>query len=163
MIAGLPLAFGAPLVLAALVLLPAIWWLLKLTPPKPRLESFPPTRILAEITRRDEQPARSPWWLTALRLLLAALVILALAAPIWRPTGESAPGTGPLLVVIDNDWASARDWDTRIDTARRIVQLAESAGRPVGLIATAEPPNQETAPTDAAAIRTRIDALVPRP
>ena len=72
MIAGLPLAFGAPLVLAALVLLPAIWWLLKLTPPKPRLESFPPTRILAEIARRDEQPARSPWWLTALRLPSAA-------------------------------------------------------------------------------------------
>lgn len=163
MIAGLPLAFGAPLVLAALVLLPAIWWLLKLTPPRPRLESFPPTRILAEIAQRDEQPARSPWWLTALRLLLAALVILALAAPIWRPTGESAPGTGPLLVVIDNDWASARDWDVRIDTARRIVQLAEGAGRPVGLIATAEPANQEFAPTDGAAIRTRLDALVPRP
>ncbi|WP_018183744.1 DUF4159 domain-containing protein [Kaistia granuli] len=163
MIAGLPLAFGAPLVLTALVLLPAIWWLLKLTPPRPRLESFPPTRILAEIARRDEQPARSPWWLTALRLLLAGLVILALAAPIWRPTGESVPGGGPLLVVIDNDWAAARDWETRIDTARRIVDLAERSGRPVGLIATAEPPNQEYAPTDGATIRTRLDAMVPRP
>jgi hypothetical protein len=163
MIAGLPLAFGAPLVLTALVLLPAIWWLLKLTPPRPRLESFPPTRILAEIAKRDEQPARSPWWLTALRLLLAGLVILALAAPIWRPTGESAPGGGPLLVVIDNDWAAARDWESRIDTARRIVELAERSGRPVGLIATAEPPNQEYAPTDGATIRTRLDALVPRP
>ena len=163
MIAGLPLAFGAPLVLAALALLPAIWWLLKLTPPRPRLESFPPTRILTEIARRDEQPSRSPWWLTALRLLLATLVILALAAPIWRPTGESAPGSGPLLVVIDNDWASARDWEMRIDTARRIVQLAESSGRPVSLVATAEPANQEIAPTDGATIRTRLDALVPRP
>ncbi|BCP54680.1 LytTR family transcriptional regulator [Kaistia sp. 32K] len=163
MIAGLPLAFGAPLVLTALVLLPAIWWLLKLTPPRPRLESFPPTRILTEIAKRDEQPARSPWWLTALRLLLAGLVILALAAPIWRPTGESAPGEGPLLLVIDNDWAAARDWSTRIDTARRIVELAERSGRPIGLIATAEPPNQQFAPTDGDAIRTRLDALVPRP
>ncbi len=160
---GLPLAFGAPLVLAALVLLPAIWWLLKLTPPRPRLEHFPPTRILEEIAKRDEQPARSPWWLTALRLLLAGLVILALAAPIWRPTGETAPGDGPLLLVIDNDWAAARDWKTRIDTAQRIVQIAESAGRPIGLIATAEPPNQEAAPTDAGTIRTRLDALAPRP
>jgi len=160
---GLPLAFGTPLVLAALVLLPAIWWLLKLTPPRPRLEPFPPTRILEEIAKRDEQPARSPWWLTALRLALAGLVILALAAPIWRPTGETAPGEGPLLLVIDNDWAAARDWETRVDTARRIVQIAERDGRPIGLIATAEPPNQEVAPTDAASIRTRLDALAPRP
>ena len=39
-----------------------------LTPPKPRLEQFPPTRLLLEIARKEEQPARSPWWLTALRL-----------------------------------------------------------------------------------------------
>ena len=33
---GLPLAFAAPAVLAALVALPIIWWLLRLTPPRPR-------------------------------------------------------------------------------------------------------------------------------
>jgi hypothetical protein len=36
MIAGLPLAFTAPMVLAALVALPALYWLLRLTPPPPR-------------------------------------------------------------------------------------------------------------------------------
>ncbi|SHF14014.1 N-terminal double-transmembrane domain-containing protein [Kaistia soli DSM 19436] len=160
---GLPLAFGAPLVLGALVLLPAIWWLLKLTPPRPRIETFPPTRILAEIVPKEEQPARSPWWLTALRLLLAALVIFALAAPVWRPVGESAPGDGPLLLVLDNDWAAARDWPARIDTAKRVAALAEGSGRPVTLVATAEPPNQEFAPTDARSVAARLDALQPRP
>jgi hypothetical protein len=160
---GLPLAFATPLVLSALVLLPAIWWLLKLTPPRPRIETFPPTRILAEIVPKDEQPARSPWWLTALRLLLAALIILALAGPVWRPAGESAPGDGPLLVVLDNDWAAARNWPARVDTAKRIVALAERSGRPVTLVATAEAPAQEFAPSDAATAIARIDALQPRP
>ncbi|MCX5495214.1 DUF4159 domain-containing protein [Kaistia dalseonensis] len=163
MIGGLPLAFATPLVLSALVLLPAIWWLLKLTPPRPRVESFPPTRILAEIRQQEEQPARSPWWLTLLRLLLAAFVILALAGPVWRPVGESAPGSGPLLLVIDNDWPAARDWPARIDTASRVIAQAEAAGRPISLLATAEPSNQELAPTDAGTVRTRLDALVPRP
>ncbi len=160
---SLPLAFGTPLVLGALVLLPVIWWLLKLTPPRPRIESFPPTRILAEIVQKDEQPAKSPWWLTLLRLLLAGLVIFALAGPVWRPAGESAPGAGPLLLVLDNDWAAARDWPARIDTAKRIAALAERSGRAVTLIATAEPPNQEFAPTDAGTVAARLDALQPRP
>ncbi|MCX5515609.1 RNA-binding protein [Kaistia algarum] len=163
MIGSLPLAFAAPFVLSALVLLPAIWWLLKLTPPRPRVESFPPTRILAEIAAKEEQPARSPWWLTALRLLLAALVILALAGPVWRPAGENAAGDGTLLLAIDNDWAAARDWPSRLDTAKRIVDLADRVGRPIVLVATADPANQELAPADAATIRTRLDALAPRP
>ncbi len=160
---GLPLAFGAPLVLGALVLLPVIWWLLKLTPPRPSVETFPPTRILAEIVQKDEQPAKSPWWLTLLRLVLAGLVILALAGPVWRPAGESAPGAGPLLLVLDNDWASARDWPTRVDTAKRIAALAERNGRAITLIASADAPNQEFAPTDARTVAARLDALQPRP
>lgn len=160
---GLPLAFATPLMLGALVLLPAIWWLLRLTPPRPRIETFPPTPILAEIESKQEQAASSPWWLTALRLLLAALVILALAGPVWRPSGESLPGSGPLLLVIDNGWAAARDWPARIDTAKRLIDMAERQGRPVTLLATAEPPNQEFAPSDAASAAARLDALQPRP
>ena len=76
---GLPLAFGTPLVLAGLIALPIIWWLLRLTPPKPNQEVFPPLKILARILRKDETPHKSPWWLTLLRLALSALVILALA------------------------------------------------------------------------------------
>ncbi len=35
MIAGLPFAFGAPAILFGLLALPVIWWLLRLTPPRP--------------------------------------------------------------------------------------------------------------------------------
>ena len=150
--------------LAALVALPVIWYFLRLMPPKPRLEQFPPTRLLLEIARKEEeQPARSPWWLTALRLLLAAAVILALAGPVFKPTGEVAPGDGPLLVVVDNGWASAPQWPAMVATAHRVVDLAAEANRPIALLATAEPANQPLAPTDSAEIAKRLDALAPRP
>ncbi|MDP4593403.1 MAG: BatA domain-containing protein, partial [Beijerinckiaceae bacterium] len=39
---GLPVAFTAPLVLGALALLPVLYYLLRLTPPRPREIAFPP-------------------------------------------------------------------------------------------------------------------------
>ncbi|HVY21531.1 MAG TPA: DUF4159 domain-containing protein [Bauldia sp.] len=156
-------AFANAGMLLALVALPVIWYFLRLMPPKPRLEQFPPTRLLLEIARKEEQPARSPWWLTALRLLLAAAVIFALAGPVFKTTGEVAPGQGPLLLVVDNGWASAPQWKAMVATAHRVVDLAAEQNRPIALLATAEPPSQSLAPTDSGEIARRIDALVPRP
>ena len=70
----LPISFGFPAILFGLLALPVIWWLLRLTPPKPQTETFPPLRILARVMRKEETPHQSPWWLTLLRLLMAALV-----------------------------------------------------------------------------------------
>ena len=58
----LPLSFATPMVLWGLVALPVIWWLLRLTPPKPQTEIFPPLRILARVLRKEETPHQSPWW-----------------------------------------------------------------------------------------------------
>ena len=94
----LPLSFGLPMVLWGLLALPVIWWLLRLTPPKPQTEVFPPLRILLRVAKREETPHQSPWWLTLLRLLMAALVIMALAEPVFNPreriqTGGHGYGT----------------------------------------------------------------------
>jgi hypothetical protein len=86
---GLPLAFSAPLVLTALLALPALYYLLRLTPPRPREVSFPPLRLILDLQAQEETPARTPWWLLALRLLLAAFIILAMAGPIWYPLAAS--------------------------------------------------------------------------
>ena len=59
-----------PLVLLGLLSLPVLWWLLRLVPPRPRRVDFPPTRLLFEIAPEEETPARTPWWLTLLRLTL---------------------------------------------------------------------------------------------
>ena len=161
---GLPLAFGAPLVLLGLAALPVIWWLLRLTPPRPREEVFPPTRILERLARKEETPATSPWWLTALRLALAALVILALAQPVWRPTERTVTaGSGPVMLIVDNAWTAGRDWASRVDTARRIVAEAEDASRTVMLVPTVGVSAEAFMPVDAATARERLGALEPQP
>ena len=66
MIGGLPIGFAQPLVLLGLLSLPVLWWLLRLIPPRPRKLNFPPARLLFDIVPKEETPARTPWWLTAL-------------------------------------------------------------------------------------------------
>ena len=73
------------MLLLGLLSLPVLWWLLRVMPPRPRRVEFPPTRLLFDIAPKEETPSRTPWWLTALRLLAAALVIFAAAGPIWNP------------------------------------------------------------------------------
>ncbi len=157
------MSFAAPAVLFALIALPAIWWLLRLMPPRPKSEAFPPARILAEITPREETPAQTPWWLTALRLALATLLIFALAGPALRSGDDAAPGAGPLLLIVDNGWASAGNWTAIRDGALAIAGFAEQAERPVALFATAEPSAGIVAPTDPGEIADRILSLEPQP
>lgn len=133
---GLPLAFTSPWLLMALLSLPIIWWLLRLTPPKPQEEVFPPTRILARLQEKEETPAQSPWWLTLLRLLMAALVIIAMAGPILNPEESALKGEGSVMIIMDDGWASAQDWEARRDTALALVQEAKEANRTVMLIST---------------------------
>ncbi len=158
---GLSFAFASPAILAALILLPAIWWLLRLTPPQPRAEVFPPLRILATILKREETPARSPWWLTLLRMLLAALVILAIANPMFNPRSNTLSSSGPLVLMIDNGWATVSDWERRVRTADALIDDADAKGIPVSIAFTAEQGNDAT-PGAAASARDKLHAMNPR-
>ena len=128
--------FAAPWVLLALPALPLLWWLLRVTPPAPRSESFPAIRLLMGLHAREETPARTPWWLLLLRMVAATLVILALARPVLD-AGSTLAGSGPVLLVVDNGWASAGDWLHRMQAANTVLDRAERAGRQVALLATA--------------------------
>ncbi len=139
-------AFAAPGMLALLLALPVIYWLLRLIPPLPKLVRFPAIRLLIGLEPSEQTPMKMPWWLLLLRMLLAALLILAVARPLLNPQAE-LPGSGPLLLVIDDGWSSAPGWATRMAHAERLVQRAERAGRPIVLVGTAP------APLDAPAAR----------
>lgn len=156
------LAFANPLILFGLLSLPVIWWLLRLTPPRPKAEIFPPLRILATVLKREETPAQSPWWLTLLRMLLAAAVILAIADPVMNPRASSLNANGPLALVIDNGWSSSVDWERRVETANMLIDEAESADVPVSLTFTADTNNEPTAGT-ASAARDKLAAAEPKP
>src|SRR6201991_2766527 len=107
MIPGLPLSFAEPALLLGLLSLPVLWWLLRVMPPRPRRVEFPPTRLLFDIAPREETPSRTPWWLTALRLLAAALVILATAGPVWDRSEGIVRSDAPLVILLDDGWSAA--------------------------------------------------------
>ncbi|WP_207483383.1 DUF4159 domain-containing protein [Arenibaculum pallidiluteum] len=161
-----PLAFMAPWVLAALLVLPVLWWLLRLTPPSPRVIRFPAIRLLRDLISREETPARTPWWLLLLRLVLAGIAILALAQPVLNPR-TAPPGTGPLVLVVDNGWGSGRDWPARQRTLGDLLDGADRAGRPVVLVPTAAAPGGEPpgaiGPVRAGEARRLAQTLEPRP
>ena len=162
MSAFLPIEFLVPAVLGALILLPVIWWLLRLTPPKPREVMFPPTKLLLEIFKKEETPIRSPWWLTALRLLLATIIILALAGPIWKPTTNLIPTEGPIWLLIDNGWDTSSNWEERVQTAENTLNQLGRGDNPVLFVATADGSNQILTLGEVQEARERLLALEPR-
>ena len=159
---GLPLIFTAPLVLAALVALPALYLLLRVTPPRPRQVPFPPLRLILDEKPVDETPARTPPWLLLLRLAVAGLIILAMAGPIWNPPIGVAPGAGPLALLIDDGFASAPDWDLRVANAAERLADAGRAGHPVTLAGLSQGGRDLVATTAAQALD-HLRALKPVP
>src|SRR3954449_4592898 len=163
MIAGLPLSFAEPALLLGLLSLPVLWWLLRVMPPRPRRIEFPPTRLLFDIAPKEETPSRTPWWLTALRLMAAALVIFAAAGPIWNPQSGLGGSSAPLLILLDDDgWSSATSWDIRIKAADELIAKADNDRRGVALIALSEPARDITLMPGGTA-RVALRQLAPKP
>ena len=130
------IAFLQPWILAALVSLPVLWWLLRVTPPAPQRISFPPLSLLRGLAPAEKTPSHTPWWLLLLRLLAAALIIVGLAQPLMNPSTQLSP-TGTLLLVIDDGWAAGRHWQARLDAALKALDEAERHNKPVRLLTTA--------------------------
>lgn len=159
------LTFLNPWLLAGLLTLPLIYWLLKTVPPRPKQVAFPATRILVGLENEEKTPAKTPWWLLLIRLLAAALVILALSEPVLNPARERAlTGAGPVVLVIDNGWAAASGWARRTTLAQEVLADAQRQNRAVVIADTAPATKSRTfkleAPGDA---RATLAALEPRP
>ncbi len=159
---GLPLGFAQPLVLLGLVSIPILWWLLRLTPPRPRRIEFPPTRLLFDITPKEDTPSRTPWWLTLLRLVLATLLIIAAAGPLWNPPVAASGGTGPIAILIDDGWPAAGSWEARLRTADEMIARAEGDNRGLAIVPVSEAARGITLQTPAGA-RVRLAQLKPKP
>ncbi len=156
------LAFATPLMLGALLALPAIWWLMRVTPPSPQRIKFPPLRLLLGLGNEEATPVHTPIWLLILRVVLAGLLILGLAGPSLAPPPPDLSAIRTRIIVIDNSWAAASRWDARIAMTGELLREAGSAGLNVLLVPTAStqwPLSVEDA--DAATARLRL--LVPEP
>lgn len=155
------LAFATPWILWSLAALPLLWLLLRAIPPAPIRRRFPGVALLLGLTDQDRQAERTPWWLLALRMAAAALMILGFAGPVLNPE----PGAGsdrPLLVIVDGGWAEAQDWATRQAQATEVVARAGRDGRTVALIRLSDAPG-EIAFQAADAVAARLPGLQPHP
>src|SRR5262245_56230482 len=162
MMSWLPLGFAQPLVLLGLLSLPVLWWLLRLIPPQPRRVDFPPTRLLFDISPKQETPRRTPWWLTLLRLTLAALVIIAAAGPLWNPPVATSTAKVPLALLIDDGFPAAGTWDMRMRTAEDLIARAAADNRGAALIPRSDPTPDISFAAPAAA-RLRLHHDKPKP
>ncbi len=156
------LNFASPWLLAALAALPAIWWLLRVTPPAPRRQIFPPLRLLLGLAVPEETPARTPPWLLVLRMIAAALVILALSGPSIG-TPPKPLGKGPLVLFIDNDWSAAHAWKDRAAAISDALAGAARADRAVMLVPTASGSAPKITQLDAGAAERQAREIAPMP
>src|SRR5262249_14920513 len=120
------------------------------------------TRLLFDIAPREETPARTPWWLTLLRLTLAALVIIAAAGPQWNPPLETATGASPIALLVDDGWTAAAAWNARMRTAEDLISRAEADNRGVAVVPLSEPTRDISLETPGAA-RVRLRQIKPKP
>jgi Domain of unknown function (DUF4159)/Aerotolerance regulator N-terminal len=149
------IGFGTPLALFGLLALPIIWWLLRFTPPKPRPQAFPPVRILLDLPKQDETPDKTPWWLLLLRLVMAALVIFLVAQPFLQPATVNGLPRGLRLVIVDDGWAAAQNWQAQRLALNDILEGARAQGDSVVLTGTA--PRTSASDLAAEAARAALD------
>ncbi|WP_375279914.1 DUF4159 domain-containing protein [Pseudooctadecabacter sp.] len=157
-----PLAFAAPWLLLGLIVLPILWVLLRAVPPAPIRRRFPGVALLLGLMDDDSQTDRTPWWLLLLRLLAMAAIITAFAGPVLNPQDRTA-GSGPLLILTDGTWASARDWPRRVDRIDAALDEAARDGRPAAVVSLTDLPPDGPVFQDAQAVQLRLPSLQPAP
>jgi len=158
------LIFSQPILLAALALLPVFWWVLRALPPEPVLRSFPPLRLLRNLQDKTNSPQSIPLWLRLLRLLMVIAVILAASGPIWVPA-DKTNNDKPLLLIVDDGWASADNWPKIKAGVLAYIAQSEVSGQPVSLIFSTktQPGNQKIEFSSPPKLRQKIKSSEPHP
>ncbi len=159
------LIFTSPLILIALAGLPVIWFLLRVTPPPPQVIAFPAIRFLEGLVPETQTPSKTPWWILLLRLVIAALVIIALSGPVHNPA-QGTITSSSLRLIISNGWSAAQSWNTQINAATDLLAEAARNSRSITLYTTAPAPGQDRpeqfGPLPAADAQAILKGLAPR-
>ncbi|MBB2177120.1 hypothetical protein HLH21_14510, partial [Gluconacetobacter johannae] len=131
--------FQAPVLLAALAILPVVWLLLRALPPAPRRQVFPAIMLLRGLRARMTDAATAPPWLLLLRCLALTGLIVGLAGPLIVRDRQAAAtdAAGNVLLVLDNGWAASPGWARRIAALDVVLDRAGRAGRQARLLTTA--------------------------
>ena len=154
------LGFTTPWLLAALAALPILWLLLRAVPPAPIRRMFPGVILLLGLKDDDQVTDRTPWWLLLLRMLSVAAIIIGLAGPVLNPQDRQA-GNGPMLILLDGSWASARNWTATTESLQARLKQATLDGRPVAMVRLTTPEVPVFQPADTWI--SRLPGFAPQP
>lgn len=133
-----PIAFASPWLLLGLILLPMLWLVLRAVPPAPVRRQFPGVALLLGLQDNETQTDRTPWWLLLLRIMALSAAIIGFAGPVAQPR-SSAESNNPLLILADGSWASANDWEERLDQIDAKLNEASRAGRTAAFVLLTSP------------------------
>lgn len=133
------LLFLNPWLLVAFLALPALWFLLRITPPVPKRIFLPSARFLDGLIPKTRTPDKTPWWILLMRLIIATLLIITFAQPIFNPS-QDLTSNNPIRIIVDNGWSSADIWDEKLDAIEDLLARADRQGLSVFLTTTAPEP-----------------------
>lgn len=153
--------FTSPYILFGLLALPAIWWLLRLTRRAPR-RRFSAAEDIGDGAEARGNAVEKPVVADPAAHRARRGRDFALADPVVNPRNNSIAGSGPLVMVVDNSWASAPDWERRVATAQALIGDAERADRPVSISFTADAEHDAVSGTTAVALN-KLAAAKPKP
>jgi hypothetical protein len=128
--------FVSPWLLLGLGSLPVLWFLLRAMPHKPKVETLPTINFLSDLFSEEQKPDGMPWWQKTLRLSVLGAAITGLAYPILNDN-EALDGEGPVVLVVDNDWASAPNWPALSQEMKSLIEKAEHDERQIFFVSTA--------------------------
>lgn len=157
------LGFLYPSLLWGLLLLPALYLLIRLLPPRPRTVTFPALGLLKDLEKRLPPPRTPPWWLMLLRLLAVALFILAMAHPVIKKDTANL-GTAPMVIFVDNGWAAQQNWPVLTERLRLLLAQARASNTKVMVQGTADAFSGDALPlVSATKALENLPQLQPRP
>lgn len=133
----------APLYLCFLLLLPALWWLIRVLPPKAKEQIFPPTLLLSKLHPKYNDASTIPLWLLILRICAVASLIIAFANPVILPPQEKDKTPQKLVLIFDNGWASFPHWSERLKTIQALSEATLRAHGHVTILLSARNENGE--------------------
>ncbi len=129
------ITFLYPWVLGALLTLPLLWYLLRVTPPAPKHMFLPSIMFLKNLAPDKVSPAHTPWWILLLRILIISLIIIALAKPVINPSSDLPAGKNTAIrIIIDNGWSGAGIKNEIFNTAKNIIDKAKKEDRLVYIL-----------------------------
>ena len=160
-----PITFVSPWVLLGLGSL-GIWFLMRSMPRKPELVTLPTVRFLEDLPDDEQTPKDMPWWQKLMRVTTLAMVITGMAGPEFNPD-EPFDGNGPVVLAVDNDWASANNWSAVSAEMQDIIASAERDHRQIYILSTAAPdddmPFHILGPMSAEDAKKQVQSVTPRP